>query len=203
MISCNKYSLNILIERTSFSWACVFHLISKLFFPQDEVLCPKWKTMANIWQSTTRSLTISTMSQPFPLALVEQMSTIKKRTSLIVLTIAPRACWSLQCLVGVETWITKYFLWVVTIFQNPNPANAHMLRVQSAPNTNDFKFSLAAVEQLGACGASLLHNLSSSVNLKRWSCFKGLPRLFIQVKKETHLSCSQGKVEHQMQHLKR
>ena len=142
------------------------------FFPQDEVLCPKWKTMANIWQSTTRSLTISTMSQPFPLALVEQISTIKKRTSLIVLTIAPRTCWSLQCLVGVGTWITKYFLWVVTIFQNPNPANAHMLRVQSAPNTNDFKFSLAAVEQLGACGASILHNLSSSVNLKKVKLFQ-------------------------------
>ena len=61
----------------------------------------------------------------------------------------------------------KVFLWVVTIFQNPNSANAHMLRVQSAPNTNDFKFSLAAVEQLGACGASILHNLSSSVNLKK------------------------------------
>ena len=28
-------------------------------------------------------------------------------------------------------------------------------------------FSLAAVEQLGACGASILHNLSSSVNLKK------------------------------------
>ena len=72
----------------------------------------------------------------------------------------------------VGTWITKYFLWVVTIFQNPNPANAHLLRVQSAPNTNNFKFSLAAVEQLGACGASILHNLSSSVNLKNVKLFQ-------------------------------
>ena len=36
------------------------------------------------------------------------------------------------------------------------------------PPQSNFKFfSLAAVEQLGACGASLLHNLSSSVNLKK------------------------------------
>ena len=35
------------------------------------------------------------------------------------------------------------------------------------PNPNNFKFSLAAVEHLGAYGASILHNLSSSVNLKK------------------------------------
>ena len=156
------------------------------FFPQDEVLCPKWKTMANIWQSTTWSLTISTMSQPFPLALVEQISTIKKRTSLIVLTIAPRTCWSLQCLVGVGTWITKYFLWVVTIFQNPNPANAHMLRVQSAPKSKRLCVLLTSRCRAAWCLRSIYP--SQFVELgqpeKRWSCFKGLPNLFRWVKKK-------------------
>ena len=41
------------------------------------------------------------------------------------------------------------------------------------PNPNDCAFfSLAAVEQLGACGASILHNLSSSVNLKKVKLFQ-------------------------------